>query len=88
MGAWGAIIMSFFGALFAALTLYWQWQVSGAALAVPIPLSFLAALLGFALPAPVGGEIAGFMGALSLWAAAAMAVRREWQAKRTTAQAA
>jgi hypothetical protein len=174
MGAWGAIIMSFFGALFAALTLYWQWQVSGAALASPyiafaalglaavhvlrlpgegivpsaraqkaflwsstaegiglflaaniminlhrpdlllpamalvvglhfLPIAIaarfppfhalgaawiLAAALGFVLPAPVGGEIAGFMGALSLWAAAAMAVRREWQAKRTTAPAA
>lgn len=35
MGAWGAIIMSFFGAVFAALTLYWQWHVSGLFLALP-----------------------------------------------------
>lgn len=35
MGAWGALIMSFFGAVFAALTLSWQWHVSGAALAAP-----------------------------------------------------
>ena len=35
MGAWGALIMSFFGAVFASLTLYWQWHLSGAALAWP-----------------------------------------------------
>lgn len=35
MGAWGAIIMSFFGAAFAALTLYWQYGVAGFALAIP-----------------------------------------------------
>ena len=35
MGAWGALIMSFFGAVFAALTMFWQWHVSSAALAVP-----------------------------------------------------
>ena len=35
MGAWGAIIMSFFGAAFAALTLYWQYGVVGFALAIP-----------------------------------------------------
>ena len=41
VGAWGALIMSFFGAVFASLTLYWQWHLSGAALALP--------LLGFVL---------------------------------------
>ena len=46
----------------------------------------LAAMLGFALPAPIGGDLAGFMGALSLWAAAAIAVRRDWWAKRSTTQ--
>lgn len=35
MGTWGAIIMSFFGAVFAALTMHWQWNVSGATLALP-----------------------------------------------------
>src|SRR4051812_40304652 len=35
MGAWGAIIMSFFGAFFASLTLYWQYDVKGPVLAVP-----------------------------------------------------
>lgn len=41
MGAWGALIMSFFGAVFASLTLYWQLNVTGSALALPF--------LGFAL---------------------------------------
>jgi hypothetical protein len=35
MGAWGALIMSFFGAVFASLTLYWQWHLTGIALALP-----------------------------------------------------
>lgn len=35
MGAWGAIIMGFFGSVFAALTLSLQYHVAGAALAVP-----------------------------------------------------
>ncbi|PTR13252.1 MULTISPECIES: hypothetical protein [unclassified Novosphingobium] len=35
MGAWGALIMGFFGAVFAALTLAWHWHVTGAALALP-----------------------------------------------------
>lgn len=35
MGAWGAPIMSFFGTVFAALTIYWQWQLSGITLALP-----------------------------------------------------
>ena len=45
MGAWGALIMSFFGAVFASLTLYWQWHLSGVALALPF-LGFI--LIGFA----------------------------------------
>ncbi|NVN43513.1 hypothetical protein HW537_06305 [Asaia siamensis] len=40
MGAWGALIMSFFGAVFASLTLYWYLDLSGIALAVPF-LGFL-----------------------------------------------
>lgn len=39
MGAWGAIIMGFFGAVFASLTMFWQWRVDGPSLALP----FLAA---------------------------------------------
>lgn len=35
MGAWGALIMSFFGAVFSALTLYWQQHVMGVALLLP-----------------------------------------------------
>lgn len=45
MGAWGALIMSFFGAVFASLTLYWQWHLNGAALALPF-LGFV--LIGLA----------------------------------------
>lgn len=41
MGAWGALIMSFFGAVFASMTLYWQWHLSGALLAVPFVASLL-----------------------------------------------
>ena len=54
MGAWGGLIMSFFGAVFASLTLYWQWSVTGAALALPF-LAFvligLAALYVICIPA-------------------------------------
>ena len=35
MGAWGAIIMSFFGSMFVALTLHFQLGVGGAVLAIP-----------------------------------------------------
>ena len=169
MGAWGAIIMAFFGALFAALTLHWQWHVSAIALAAPylvfaviagaalwvlrmpgegltpsasarrvimwgstaegvglfvaanivinlhrphlllpamalvVGLHFLpiaaamafrpfyilgaalivAALTGFVAPPAIGAAIAGGMGALSLWLAAALAVRRDWHARRS-----
>ena len=41
MGARGAVIMGFFGALFAALTMRLQWQVTGPMLAVPF-IVFLA----------------------------------------------
>lgn len=41
MGARGAIIMGFFGAVFAALTMRLQWQVPGAMLALPF-IVFLA----------------------------------------------
>jgi len=45
LGAWGALIMSFFGAVFASLTLYWHLNFSGISLAVPF-LGFL--LIGLA----------------------------------------
>lgn len=163
MGAWGAIIMSFFGSVFAALTMYRQLDVTGAALMVPflifaaigmtatriirvtgrgsdlsenaqrvvmwssvaegiglflagnivvnlhrpelllpamamiVGLHFLpiahaalfrpfyilgavlivAAVVGFALGPPTGGTIAGLTAAISLWVAAALAVRRD-----------
>ena len=35
MGAWGAIIMGFFGSVFAALTLAWQFHLTGVVLAAP-----------------------------------------------------
>ena len=35
MGSWGAIIMSFFGAAFASMTLYWQFHIIGLALVIP-----------------------------------------------------
>lgn len=36
MGAWGALILGFFGAVFASLTLYWEWHLVGAVLALPV----------------------------------------------------
>ena len=45
MGAWGALIMSFFAAVFAALTLYWQWHVIGPGLAAPFVPTVLIMLL-------------------------------------------
>ena len=44
MGAWGALIMSFFGAVFASLTLYWERQISGVTLALPFLVFALIAL--------------------------------------------
>jgi hypothetical protein len=171
MGAWGALIMSFFGAVFASMTLYWQWHLHGVALAVPflgfiligiaanhvirmpgegikpspgeeraimwssigegvglflaanivmnlhrpdlllpsmalvvglhfLPIAFasrfrpfyalgpaliVAAVLGFVIKAPTGGEVAGLMAAGALWLAAGMALRRDGVAKARTA---
>ena len=48
MSAWGALIMGFFGAVFAALTLYWQWQVTGPLLALPF-LGFVLIAIAAAL---------------------------------------
>ncbi len=44
MGAWGALIMGFFGAVFASLTLYWQGHLAGVALAAPFGVFVLIAL--------------------------------------------
>jgi hypothetical protein len=41
MGARGAVIMGFFGAVFAALTMHLQWEIAGAMLAFPF-IVFLA----------------------------------------------
>jgi hypothetical protein len=35
VGSWGAIIMGFFGAFFAAMTLYWQFDMVGLTLVIP-----------------------------------------------------
>lgn len=171
VGAWGAMIMSFFGAIFASLTLYWHAHLSGVTLALPflafaliglaaiyvirspgeaiqpspreeraimwssigegvglflasnivinlhrpdlllpsmalvvglhfIPIAFAAgfrpfyalgaaliaaATAGFIVPAPTGGELAGFMAAGALWLASGIAVRRDWLAKQRAA---
>lgn len=173
MSAWGALIMSFFGALFVALTLYWQMHLTGAVLALPflgfalialaaaavirrpgtgitlpakaekaimwatigegvglflvanlvinlhrqdlllpamalvvglhfIPIGIaaafrpflllggaliLAAVAGFLVSAPLGGEVAGLAAALSLWVASVLAVLRDARAKRASAAA-
>jgi hypothetical protein len=170
MGAWGAIIMSFFGAVFVALTMYWQWHLTGPALAAPLigfaaiglaaawiirlpgeaivpspaaeraimwssvgegvglfvaanlvvnlhqpwlmmpavalvvglhflPIAYAAsfrpfyllgsvliaaALVGIAVPAPLGGGIAGLAAGLALWVAAVGAVRRDLLSKRAS----
>lgn len=49
MGAWGALIMGFFGAFFASLTFYWQQHETGAALLLPF--------LGFALIAVLAVQV-------------------------------
>jgi hypothetical protein len=45
MGAWGALIMGFFGAVFASLTLHWQWHCSGAVLALPFAVALVIGLV-------------------------------------------
>jgi hypothetical protein len=169
VGAWGAVIMSFFGAVFASLTLYWQWHIGGLALVAPfgvfaiigliaayvvrlpgdgikpsakagraimwssigegvglfiasnivinlhradlllpvmalvvglhfLPIAFAArfrpfyilgmtliifAVVGFVVPTPTGGMIAGLAAATSLWVAASTAVLRDFGARRS-----
>lgn len=56
MGAWGALIMSFFGAVFASLTIYWQWHVSGAPLALPfLAFVLIGATAGYVIRIPGEG---------------------------------
>ena len=45
----------------------------------------VAAIMGFVVGAPTGGEVAGFMAAGALWLASGIAVRRDWLAKGRTA---
>lgn len=168
MGAWGAIVMSFFGAVFAALTSYWYPHSTGIVLAAPflvfaaiatgavqvlrlpgrgieptpraerfimwstiaegvglflaanivvnlhrpelllpsmalvvglhfLPIAYgapfrpfymlggaliLSAVVGFTLPKPTGGEIAGYAAAAGLWVAASVAILRDRRATR------
>lgn len=56
MGAWGALIMSFFGGVFASLTLYRQWHLSGAVLAAPFGVFAVVALAaGYVIRSPGEG---------------------------------
>lgn len=56
VGAWGAIIMSFFGAVFASMTLYWQWHLSGAALGLPfIGFVLIGLAAGYVIRSPGEG---------------------------------
>lgn len=45
----------------------------------------VAAILGFVIKAPTGGEVAGLMATGGLWLAAGMALRRDGLAKARTA---
>jgi len=45
MSVWGAVIMSFFGCVFAALTMYWEWHVEGVALLLPFLIFVIVGLL-------------------------------------------
>ena len=58
MGAWGAIIMSFFGALFAALTLAFQFGWTGLNLGLPFGLFVIIALAAAAIIRRPGEGIA------------------------------
>jgi len=56
LGAWGALIMSFFGAVFASLTLYWQWHLSTAALALPfVAFAVIGAAASYVIRTPGHG---------------------------------
>lgn len=58
MGSRGAIIMSFFGAVFLALALAWQWQVSGPALILPfLVFAFIGAAALHVLRQLGGGNV-------------------------------
>jgi MFS family permease len=45
MSVWGAVIMSFFGSVFAALSMLWQWNMQGSALFIPFIVFFVVSLL-------------------------------------------
>jgi hypothetical protein len=58
MGAWGAIVMGFFGAVFAAVTLAWQYHVAGLVLAAPFAVfAAIALAAGYVLRLPGAGIV-------------------------------
>lgn len=58
MSVWGAVIMSFFGGVFAALTMYWEWHIEGMALAFPFLIFVIVGLLtAFILRLPGEGHV-------------------------------
>lgn len=58
MGAWGAFIMGFFGAVFATVTLYWQLHVIRVAVLLPFVVFVLIALVaGHVLRLPGTGLV-------------------------------
>ena len=57
MSGRGAVILSFFGSVFIALTMYWQWNVTGIALAFPfIVFAILGSLAVYVIRLPGGGD--------------------------------
>lgn len=53
MSVWGAIIMGFFGSVFASLTIYWQWHLTGILLATPFSVfSIIIALAVYVVRMP------------------------------------
>lgn len=58
MSGWGAIIMSFFGGVFAALTMYWQWHIEGIALATPFVVpAIVTSLAAYVINLPGQGNV-------------------------------
>ena len=76
MGAWGALIMGFFGAMFAALTLSWRWHLAGSFLAAPfLVFAIIAALAILVIRLPGTGLRAGpHAGKAILWSTSAEGV--------------
>lgn len=73
MGVWGGIIMGFFGAIFAALTMDWQWHVTGPLLMAPLLGSGVIALVAIhVIRLPGQGVIASErVGRVIVWSSVA-----------------